>query len=219
MKTLLHMGACGVVSLWLTGCNSLTTTSIETLKVAVRGPAPVITASYVESLGRPVLLANLKQSEALLVIAAENGAMTEWHGVSQALVTHNGRIVQSAGLPAESDISAPLLTDDPFVSDLRELSSGHQVTRLVDFPKRYLTGVPQHARYAVGSIESVDMLGNTRSLLRIDEAISMPTLNFKATNSFWVDPETGKVLASRQHLAPGLPGMHLFEIRPAGVAR
>lgn len=219
MNNLLHKGVCVVVGLWLTGCNSLTTTSVETLKVALRGPAPVVTASYVESLGKPVLVANLNQSEALLVVAADNDGLTEWHGLAQALVTHNGRVVQSAGLPAGGDIAAPLLADDPFINDLRKLLAGHQVTRLVDLPKRYLTAVPQHARYTPGAMESVDMLGTSRSLLRIDEAISMPTLDFKATNTYWIDPETGKVLASTQHLAPQLPVMRLLEIRQPGAAR
>jgi hypothetical protein len=189
--------------------------SYETIKLAISGPEPLVTAEYVNSLGRPGLVVRLAQSEALLVRAAENRGIAEWHGLEQMLVTHNGRVVQGAGLPDASDLIAPLAPNDPFSSDLRQADRA-EVVRLVDFPDRFLTGIPQISTYELGSLEGVEVMGVELQLQRLDENISMPDIGFTATNIYWFEPATGRVVASRQHVAPGLPPMRLIEVRPAG---
>lgn len=217
MKIPLRAGLSAAAAVLLSGCTSVASTSYETLRLAITGPESVITADYVNSLDRPALSARLKQSEALLILASRNEGIDEWHGRSQALVTHNGRLTQTAGLPDEADIIAPLAPSDPFLQDLRSVTEDTEVTRLVDFPGRYLTGVAQTARYRKGPLEILDIMGEQRSLQRMDEMISMPAISFSATNHYWLDPDTGKVLASAQHLAPGLPAVHLVELDQTAV--
>lgn len=217
MKILLRAGIAVVAAAVLGGCTSVASTSYETLRLAIAGPESAITADYLNSLDRPALSARLKQSEALLVLASRNQAVAEWHGLSQAFVTHNGRLIQTAGLPDDADVLAPLASADPFLGDLRTLLEDTEVTRLIDYPARYLTGVPQHARYRKGPMETLDIMGEQRTLQRLDEMIRMPAISFRATNHYWLDPETGHVLASAQHLAPGLPVVHLVELNPTAM--
>ncbi|QJD58687.1 YjbF family lipoprotein [Pseudomonas sp. gcc21] len=212
MKVLLLAGMSAAAALLMSGCTSVASSSYETLRLAISGPESIITADYVNSLDRPALSARLKQSEALLVLAARNDGVAEWHGRSQALVTQNGRLIQTAGLPDEADIIAPLAVADPFLQDLRALPEDVEVTRLVDFPGRYLTSVPQHARYRKGPVETLEIMGEQRALQRMDEIIRMPSISFRATNHYWFDPDTGNVLVSAQHLAPGFPPVHLVEL-------
>ncbi|MFN3582137.1 MAG: YjbF family lipoprotein, partial [Pseudomonas sp.] len=188
-------------------------TSYDTLRVAILGPEPVVTTDYVNSLNGPALVVNLGQAEALLVQAASNRGLTEWHGLEQMLVTHNGRLVQSAGLPEQADLIATLLPNDPFLGDLRQLPI-QPVTRLVDMPQRNLHALPQHAEYRMGPLEGIEIMGSRRMLQRIDEAIRMPGLGLRATNYYWIEPDTGKVVASKQHLAPELPPLFLTEVQP-----
>lgn len=215
MKTLTRAAACCAAALWLAGCNSLTNTSYETLRIAVLGPPSQVTADYVEQLAGPALIARLGQSEALLLLASRQGAAAEWHGVDQHLVTRNGKLVHTAGMPAEADIIVTLAANDPFTADLRKLAGGAAVTRLVDYPTRYLTGVPQHARYALGPSETLEIMGQPVVLQRLDETVSMPALGFEATNRYWLDAGSGRVIASAQFLAPGLPELFLTEVAPA----
>lgn len=217
MNTLTRAAACCAATLWLAGCNSLTTTSYETLRIAVLGPQSQVTAEYVEQLAGPALIARLGQSEALLLLGSRQRAVAEWHGVDQHLVTRNGKLVHTAGMPVEADAIVTLAADDPFAGDLRALVDGATVTRLVDYPARYLTGVPQHARYTLGPSETLEVMRRPVSLQRIDETISMPALGFKATNRYWLDAGTGRVIASAQHLAPGLPELFLTEVAPTGL--
>ncbi|WP_178114859.1 YjbF family lipoprotein [Pseudomonas saliphila] len=217
MKILLRAGIAVVAAAVLSGCTSVASTSYETLRLAIIGAEPVITADYVNSLDQSGLSARLKQSEALLMLASRNEGVAEWHGLSQALVTHNGRLIQTAGLPDDADVIAPLASTDPFLRDLRTLPEDTEVTRLVDFPARYLTGVPQYARYRKGPMETLDIMGEQRTLQRLDEMIRMPAVSFRATNHYWLDSVTGHVVASAQHLAPGLPALHLAELNPTTV--
>ncbi|MEH6388814.1 MAG: YjbF family lipoprotein [Pseudomonas profundi] len=212
MDTLLRAGLLAFVAVLLNGCSSLAATSYETIRLAIAGPDSVITTDYVNSLDRPALSARLKQSEALLILASGTDGIAEWHGLSQALVTQNGRVIQSAGLPEQADVIAPLLPDDPFLRDLRTLETDLEVTRQVDLPARYLTGVPQRAQYRTGPLETRQIMGVERELLRLDETISMRTIGFKAVNHYWLDQASGKVVASTQHLAPDLPALHLVEL-------
>tara|TARA_R110001599_G_scaffold45587_2_gene134652 strand:+ start:1064 stop:1729 length:666 start_codon:yes stop_codon:yes gene_type:complete len=211
---LAHAGALCLAALVLAGCNSTTSTAYRTINLAISGPESSITAAQVNRIGRPGLLATFGLSETLLVQAGRSGTFVEWHGPAQMLVTHNGRLVQSAGVPEQGDILAPLLRNDPFLGDLRALANGYEVTRNIDMPARFLTNIPQHARYRSGPVETIDIMGVERELQRVDEAISMPSIDFKTTNYYWIDPASGAVLASAQHLAPDLPVLYLTEVTP-----
>lgn len=215
MNTLLRSGVCCLAGLMLAGCNSMTATSFDTIKLAISGPEPVITTDVVNNLGRPSLIARMGQSEALLVRASQYRLVSEWHGLEQALVTQNGRLIQTAGVPEKGDLIAPLLPNDPFLGDLRQ-ADGVEVTRLIDMPDRYLTGVPQLARYRVRTLEAIEIMGIERQLQRVEEVIRMPVLGIRETNLYWVDPDDGRVIASRQFLVPELPALFLTEVAPAG---
>lgn len=193
----------------------MTASSYDTIKLAISGPEPVITTDVVNNLGRPSLVARMAQSEALLVRASQFKLISEWHGRDQALVTQNGRLIQTAGVPENGDLIAPLLPNDPFLGDLRQ-ADGVEVTRLIDMPDRYLTGVPQQARYRVRELEAIKLMGEEHQLQRVEEAIRMPALGIRETNLYWVDPDTGRVIASRQFLVPELPPLFLTEVAPAG---
>lgn len=215
MNNLLRFGAAGLAGLVLAGCNSLTNTSYETIRLAISGPESLITTEVVESLGRPALIAQMGNSEALLVQASQFRVTSEWHGMQQGLVTRNGRLTQTAGVAENGDLSAPLLPDDPFLGDLRN-ADGVEVTRLIDLPDRYLTGVPQQANYRVGKLEAIEIMGEERQLQRIEEVIRMPVLGVKEKNLYWLDPASGQVIASKQFIVPELPPLFLTEVHPAG---
>lgn len=217
MKTLIRRVTLGMAVIGLAGCNSLSRDAVDTMRLAITGPESVISVDRVNAVDAPVLLAELDVAEALLVAPGAATGLAEWHGVNQMLLTHNGRLVQSAGLPA--DVIAPLVANDPFLVGLNNLAPDTEVTRLVDYPAQYRTGLRQHARYRVRKMESIAYMGAEHELLRVDEMISMPELGFRATNSYWLEPDTGLVRHSVQHLAPGMPPLRLTLARTEGSAR
>lgn len=215
MKILLRTGVCWLAGFMLAGCNSLTGVSYDTIKLAISGSESVITTDLINELDQPALIVRLGDSEALLVRASRYGQTSEWQGAGQALVIRNGRLVQTAGIPDGNDVLAPLLPDDPFLGDLRA-ADGTEVTRLVDLPSRYLTGIPQQASYKVDGTENLEIMGQDRKLVRIEERVRMPVLNMQTTNLYWLDPANGQVVASRQQLTPELAPLFLTEVTPMG---
>lgn len=210
----LPLVALGVAVIGLSGCNSLTRDAIDTMHLAISGPEPVIAVEHVHAVNAPALLAQLGTSEAMLISPGSGTGIAEWHGLEQMLLTHNGRLVHSAGLPV--DVIAPLVSNDPFLAGLDTLETDTEVTRLVDLPGRYQTGLRQHARYRVAGIEPVVYMNTEYALLRIDEMIHMPELDFRATNQYWVEPATGLVRRSIQHVAPDMPPLRLTLAKTQG---
>lgn len=214
VKSLSRMAALGITMAGLIGCNTWSGDAVNTLKVAVSGPDSGLTVERVNKIDAPVLLAEFGVAEALLVSPGRATGLAEWHGTTEMLLTHGGRVVQTAGLPA--DVIAPLAADDPFKDGLLDAADGLEVTRLVDYPALYQTGLHQHARYKRGKVESIKFMGASHQLLRIDEAIRMPELNFKAVNRYWVEPDSGLVRYSVQHIAPDLPPLRLTWVKMQG---
>ena len=212
MSKLLLLTALGLALAALAGCNSLTRDAFDTLKLAYAGPAG-ITSEQIQAVDGPVLIVGFGEAEAMLVSAGPTAGLVEWYGTTEMLLTQGGRIAQTAGLPA--DLIAPLQADDPFIQGLTTLSDGDRFTRLVDYPANYLTGLRQHATYRTSGIESIAFMGTRHSLLRIDEQIHMPELNFSATNYYWIEPDSGTVRHSIQHIAPDLPPLRLTLAKPS----
>lgn len=217
MKTFAARVTLSMAIFGLAGCNSLSGDSLATLRLAITGPDSAIPAERINAVDAPVLVAELGVAEAMLVSPGPLADQTEWHGVSEMLSTHGGRLVLSAGLPV--DLIAPLAADDPFRTGLHRLVDGTNITRLVDYPALYLTGLHQHARYRIGRVESVTLKDTQHQLLRIDEKIHMPELEFRATNHYWIEPETGLVRHSVQHVAPDLPPLRLTLAKTRGSSQ
>lgn len=214
MKRRMRIAAASLLAAGLTGCSGLQNSSFETLNLAISGLDPTITVADVNALKGPALLVRFGQADALMVASTVQGNYVQWRGVGEHLVTDHGRLVRSAGLP--TDILAPLLPDDPFILGLHNVTDGLEISRQLDYPARYQTGLRQIARYQRGALESVEIMGQARELQRIDERIEIPALGFKAQNRYWVDPQTGLILDSVQYLTPELPPLRLTLVRPYG---
>lgn len=214
LNLLRHAVLAGVLALSVAGCSSSTVDSVDTLRLAIRGPQPLLSVEQVNQLGQPLLLARWGMSQASLVRSSERNNLVEWRGNSQVLALQHGRLVMSAGLPEQADLLLSLATNDPFVTGLQHITDGQQLTRQVDFPQRYLTGVPQHASYRKGPLESMTIMGRRLQLQRIDEQLDMPAIGFQTTNQYWIEPDSGRILHSRQTLLPGLPPLTLTLLEP-----
>lgn len=215
MRILKRMAAVGLLAAGLAGCTAMDNTSFETLGLAIGGLEPSISMADVNSVRGPALLVEFGQADALMVLGGLQGGYVRWTGITEHLTTDHGRLVQSAGLP--TDIIAPLLVDDPFITGLHRLADGLEVSRQVDYPALYQTGLVQTARYQRGPLESLEIMGQKRELQRIDERVEIPVLGYRALNRYWVDPDDGMVYRSVQHVAPNLPPLRLTLLKPYGA--
>ena len=214
MKTFLRTVVLGMAMAGMTGCNSLSGDALQTMKLAISGPESPITIDKVHAINGPALAVRLGAAEAMLVSNGTGTGLVEWYGNTEMLLTQHGRVTRTAGLPA--DVIAPLVAGDPFSAGLLNVVDGTEVVRLVDYPAQYQTGLRQYARYKRGPVETIEYMGQRHQLQRVDEHIRMPELGFKATNHYWLEPDSGLVRRSVQHFAPALPPLRLTLLKTAG---
>jgi hypothetical protein len=207
----LRRGLLALAVACLPACNSMTATSIETLKLAVSGTANDVSREHIRSVQADSLLVRANGAEGLFVAPDSDGEQVNWYGLSEQVQTDHGRVTQLLGVG--SDVLIPLVANDPFITGLMQVSDGTTTVRRVDYPLAYQTGLAQHATYQRGPVERIDILGTLHNLQRIDETISMPQLNYRTTNYYWLDIPTGRVRRSVQHLSPSLPAVDVTVTR------
>tara|TARA_Y100000296_G_scaffold84959_1_gene119682 strand:- start:1427 stop:2092 length:666 start_codon:yes stop_codon:yes gene_type:complete len=199
--------ALAVAALLAAGCNSLTSNAIDSLHLAWKGKVYEIPDSQVLAVPGDSLLIRAGAAEALFTAPAGSAGCIAWWGIAEQVETCYGRISQIVGL--ETDVAQPLATDDPFKTGLLNVTEGQQVTRFVDYPLSYQTGIEQIATYFIGPQESLTLFGQTARYQRIDERIWMPELDYSALNQYWIDLNTGLVRRSLQYPSPDFP---VFEV-------
>lgn len=210
MTISLRTGAvlCGL--LILTACNSLTSDTISSFRLLFDEDRNRIPAERVNDPRADTLLVSTASAQGLFIAPPGSHGQIQWRGVTEQLETDNGRITQLVGMDVE--VLVPLAANDPFRSGLIGVADGTRISRLVDLPLTYQTGLHQEAVYYRGPLEAIGQ----QSLQRIDEHIRMEQIGFQTTNYYWLDPETGRVRRSIQNPAPGLPTFDLlFTHQPA----
>ncbi|MEL0167511.1 MAG: YjbF family lipoprotein [Pseudomonadaceae bacterium] len=204
MRYSLRAAALALSLLALSGCNSLTSDSVNSFRLLLDNDRNKIPAERVNNSRADTLLISAAGAQGLFIAPAGSSGIIRWRGVTEQLETHNGRMTQLVGMKV--DVLAPLNAEDPLARNLLQISDGTEIVRTVDYPLTYQTGLQQVATYYRGPLEVIGQ----QTYQRIDEHIRMPQIDYKATNYYWVDPATGSVRRSIQNLAPELPAFDLL---------
>ncbi|HXG29835.1 MAG TPA: YjbF family lipoprotein [Nevskiales bacterium] len=119
-----------------------------------------------------------------------------------SLVTRRGRIVATHGL--RRDLAATrFATEDPLLESAPPARAG--LTRQVDLvPGDHRDVVYRSTLEAVGE-EFVTVLERTHRTVRITEVLTVRRWQWRALNTYWLEPDSGTVIRSIQHLAPDSP--------------
>lgn len=192
----------------------MTANSIDTFRLAWKGKINEIPDSQVMAVTGDSLLIRSGAAEALFTAPAGSTGCIAWWGIAEQIETCYGRVSQVVGL--ETDVAQPLTADDPFKTGLLRVTEGQQVTRLVDFPLSYQTGITQVSTYFIGPQESLTLFGKTTQYQRIDERVWMPELDYSTLNHYWVDLDTGLVRRSIQHPIPDFPAFEVISTHKDG---
>lgn len=195
-------------TLAICGCSSLSKTSIDTLRVIWGGELNELAESQIFQPDADTLVIRAGIGETLFVAPRHSQGCIAWSGLSEQVETCFGRLTQLVGLEAE--VAQPLALTDPFRTGLLTVANGEQVTRVVDYPVTYQTGITQIATYFIGPVEPLTLFGQTVMYQRIDEQIHMPELGYSALNQYWVDPETAEIRRSLQHPHPHFPVLEII---------
>lgn len=207
------------VVFFLSACSQQTHSLYETSKLAIFGQKDVeMTVEKVQSI--PYASAYLKVGDgpqAFIVLGAANNQGLRWYTADKSvIVTRNGRVVKTVGLPEDLLFSSDANTD-PLQQPKSLLNASSPISWT---HHEYLNAVNLRSGFTYHSVfqnlgpQSIVILDQTHASVLIEEQVEVPALNKNYRNYFWLDAKTGRVLKSEQQLTPFGTIMHFTVLKP-----
>jgi hypothetical protein len=153
-------------------------------------------------------------SELLLVLATDSDGDLLWTSASRvALVTRDGRILRSVGLPHDKGgMSGP--AGAPLSPVAAALKAPYRSTRIADFPDIGRYGMALTCTAAARGRQLVTVLGTAIVTTKVEERCESSNPRWSFTDSYWLDPESGLVWQSLQNTHPSGTRVGIKILRP-----
>ena len=198
----------------LCGCSPLMQGSIDTFKATIQSVEPLkVTAADVAAVPYAQILVTTPSSEGVMAKLRQQGDLQFWVASGkQVLLMRDGLVVRTIGLEPGLD-GTRFDKKSPFKVGLQHVVDGQTSTRWVDMYQDKQIGLEVNSRFKRKKIETMNIVGQSYTVQRIDEEIEIPALGFSGTNHFWVRPSDGLVLQSEQYVTPGLL-LRIVHLRP-----
>lgn len=226
-----------LLSLALTGCSQKFNDVNDTVNLAFFGDKDVaLSAEEINQLPYASMYARVNDGpQAFMVLAfAENSAtlgltkspylsassspdsnQLKWVSADKGmLITENGRIVKTLNLPSGNLVSSQSHQTDPLALGLHLASTPTHWQHTIDWQPGYHFGYPVKSEFTFMANEQLDINDTIRPSKHYVEHVSIPTLGMEYENHWWIDPNNGAVIKSKQKLAPNLPVIELILLKP-----
>lgn len=158
---------------------------------------------------------------AVTVLARAEQQELQWVSADRAsFYTCSGRLVRSHGLDRDLQATRWLTpAGDPLAAFARTGELPVPGTyREIDLKHADEKAVAVESRYELRGEETLTVLGRARLVRRIDEVAVMPVWRWKTRNSFWIDPQSGRVWRSVQCYCPEMPPIEMVQLKPPAIA-
>jgi hypothetical protein len=156
------------------------------------------------------------ERENILILATDTNGEQLWTAPSHlVLVTRDGRLVRSVGLPdniASVTPSLSMATPPPG----QVLKNAFTSIRAADFPDEGHYSVPISCKTVSMGRVAIIILGKALDTVRADEICQSGALGWSFRDSYWVDAQSGFVWRSIQHLTPKGEMIETEVLRPPG---
>ena len=150
----------------------------------------------------------------IIVLANDNGGEQMWTSASRiVLVTKNGRIKRTVGLPHDIAALVPRINEN-LTSPAAAAKSTTPQQYSADFPSAGFYGAQIVCRAASKGARAITILEQRIATVRIEEKCNSPSLRWSFTNVYWTDPQTGFVWRSRQTIHPAGSTLETEIFRP-----
>ncbi len=201
----------------LAGCSALGGSVADTVRLAVAQHSSQL-PSAAEVAAKPYyqMYASTRSGQAVLILGNLDGEREAWYGKGDVvLFLRHGQVVASSGLASNLE-GLRLPADNSFARGLQHLATPVEFNANMDW-SGYRYGVAVHVRLVPMGATRLEILGQSRDVLRVDEILDAPAARWHAVNRYWVDPASGLVWKSEQHLTPE-QAITLVQLKPyAGV--
>jgi hypothetical protein len=212
--TVARLIALAALAASLSACNPLMQGSLDTLGASLRSPASLdVTQAQVDVLPYYQIQVTTEYGSAVMALIRVQGKLQYWRANSnQLLLLEDGVIVRTLGFPNDL-LGTRLAPDSPFLRGLQHVTNGQPSQRWIDLDSNTQFDIPLSGTFHQAGIETVRILDRDLSLLRIDESLDSPLAGMSSTNHYWIDPQDGFVMQSRQQVTPNL-SVTLTQLRP-----
>lgn len=230
-----------LVSAAITGCSQKFNDVNDTIKVALFGEQDIrLDQDDINNLPYASIYAKVSGGpQAFMVLAlAEPKTSLGWHqstsqqvSIQQAsaqqtirlkwmssdngmLVTENGRLVKTQNIPQGNLIETISSQPDPLILGLHQPSTPTTWQRTIDWQPGYHFGYTLQSKFTRQKDAVIIVNEKPVETLYFTETVTVSSINTEYQNDFWLHPQTGKVLKSRQKIAPSLPYIEITLLKP-----
>jgi len=158
---------------------------------------------------------------AVVVLATADGRTLQWASSDRVtFVTRDGWLLRTHGL--QRDLAATRWLASPDENPLRVFAQSGElpprgVYREIDLGHADEHGIAVESRFETGKDETIVIQGREHATRRVDEIAIMRAWRWETRNSFWIDPQSGRVWRSVQQYCPEMPRIELDVLKPAAV--
>jgi len=179
-------------------------------------PDAPVTRDQISKLPYATVRAKIGRGQrSVLVLRRYDGGDLVWvSSDSVAFATRRGRLVKTAGLPADLK-RTEFVEPDPVATGLQELEGDSKIGRFIDLEPGAHYGIPVESTFARAGEETIEILERTYDTILVNERNVAPLLEWEFENQYWVAKDSGFVWRSMQHFAPGWPPIELEILKPA----
>ena len=203
-----------LILLFLTSCASLNSEKLapsfsyayESIKNALVGYTDLdITRDVVENIPYASALIKIgKGTQGLVILERiENNNYLWVSKDSVYIVTKDGRIERSIGLL--NNLTKITSIDQSFKELLTKQTPVTEYYSYYSFEQPLLLDLKVSISIAIKGIQEIEILGEKKKVILIEENISSELIGWKGKNKFWVDPDDYFVWKSIQNISPKLP--------------
>ncbi|UXI00533.1 YjbF family lipoprotein [Photobacterium sp. TY1-4] len=130
------------------------------------------------------------------------------------LVTEHGRLIKTLNLPTGNLLTTQSTTTDPLALGLHLAKTHKHWQRQIDWQPGYHFGYQLHSEFSSQGTAVILINETPVETLHFTEHVTVESLALNFDNDFWLHPQTGTVLKSRQKIAPGLPYIEMTLLKP-----
>jgi Group 4 capsule polysaccharide lipoprotein gfcB, YjbF len=198
------------------GCgNTPLATLPKIVRAAVSGGSKLpLTRAQIEKIPYASIALQIDDAnQGLMILRRYDGADLVWATGGQVLVTSRGRIVQTYGFTQDLSATMPYGADP--VADFASYRPGYLFKRAVDIEPGHHDGVLVTSEFTRLGPTTIDILGFRHETILWRERGWASLLEWKFTNSYWVDARSGYIWKSLQQPVPDLPPFEVAILRPA----
>lgn len=212
-----HVVTC-LAALGVSACgeNRLGSNVVRAIQLTTTGmPSPEISRERVNNLPYASIAANIgKGPRTLLILWRTERDDQHWLAADGvAVVTRGGRVVKTAGLPANLRESLPI-GQDPLAKGLQDVTASVNAARIVDTDDAYGTRIDSTFEALGPATISIAEINFETLVFR--ETNRVLHLNWAFENMYWVDPADGFTWKSRQYFSRAYPPLEIEILKPPG---